>query len=89
VAGVFSALAISVAGGLMNPLGLTLVLESSLPAAAGGNAGLLWLRNYVPKDTLPVRSGDRVERSYTWIALAALLSLAFVFVLGPGVRLCR
>jgi hypothetical protein len=85
----FSALAISVVGGLMNPLGLRLVLESSVPAAAGGNAGLIWLRDYVPKDTQPVRKGGRVERSYRWIGLAALLSLAFVFVLGPGVTLCR
>jgi hypothetical protein len=85
----FSALAISVAGGLMNPLRLALVLVSSAPAAAGGNAGLIWMRYYVPKGTLPLRDGDRVERNYIWIGLAAVLSACFVFVLGPGVTLCR
>jgi hypothetical protein len=85
----FSALAISLAGGLMNPLGLTLVLESALPAAAGGNAGLLWLRHYVLKGTVPVRETEGVERSFAWIGLAAALSLAFIFVLGRGITLQR
>jgi hypothetical protein len=73
----------------LNRLGLQLVLESALPAAAGGNAGLIWLQYYVPKDTLPVRNEDRVDRSYTWIGLAAVLSRAFIFVLEPGVTLHR
>jgi hypothetical protein len=72
----------------MNPQRQTLVLESSVPAAAGGNAGLPRLRYSVPKDTPPVPSGDRSEWSDTWTGLAAVLSLAFVFVLGPGVALC-
>lgn len=85
----FSALALSIAGGLANPLGLTLVLESALPAAAGGNAGLLWLRHYVPKGTVPIRDRNAVSRSHTWIAVAIALSLAFVFVLGRGITLHR
>jgi hypothetical protein len=85
----FSALATSLAGGFMNPRGLELVLESALPAAAGGNAGLIWLRYYVPNGTLPERNDDRIDRSYPWIGLAAVQSLAFIFVLGPGVTLRR
>lgn len=85
----FSALMISLAGGFMNPLGLTLVLESAAPAAAGGNAGLLWLRYYVPRAAVPGREAEGVGRSFAWISAAVVLSLAFIFVLGRGITLHR
>ncbi|MGH9686171.1 MAG: hypothetical protein ACRD5K_03655 [Candidatus Acidiferrales bacterium] len=85
----FAALALSFAGGLMNPLGIKLVLEAALPAAAGGNCGLLWLRHYVPKGAVPLRESDAVGRSYAWVAVGAVLSLAFIFVLGRGIALHR
>jgi hypothetical protein len=81
----FSALVLSIAAGLMNPLGIKVVLESAVAAAAGGNAGLLWLRYYVPKNTEPERSGEAVPRSYAWIAAAVILVLPYVFVLGRGI----
>lgn len=85
----FAALFLSTAGGFMNPLGITLVLESALPASAGGNCGLLWLRNHVPKGAVPVSAEEGVERSYAWIAAGVVLSLAFIFVLGRGITLHR
>ncbi|MGH9718330.1 MAG: hypothetical protein ACRD4R_16605 [Candidatus Acidiferrales bacterium] len=85
----FAALALSAAGGFMNPLGIALVLESALPAAAGGNSGLLWLRYYVPKGAVPLRGSDGVGRSYAWIATGVVLALAFIFVLGRGITLHR
>ncbi|MGA9884115.1 MAG: hypothetical protein WBQ34_10380 [Candidatus Acidiferrales bacterium] len=85
----FAALALSFAGGLMNPLGIKLVFESALPAAAGGNCGQLWLLYYVPTGTVPLSEPDGVGRSYAWIAAAAMLSLAFVFVLGRGIAVHR
>jgi len=85
----FSAIVLSVAGALMNPLGFKLVLESALPAAAGANCAFLWLRYYIPRGTLPVRDSDSISRGYAWIAMAAVLSLVFVFVLGRGITLNR
>ncbi len=85
----FSALVLSVAAGLMNPLGIKVVLESAVAASAGGNAGLLWLRYYVPKGTAPERSGDGVARSYAWIAAAAVILVPYIFVLGRGITLHR
>ena len=85
----FSSVALSVGAGLMNPLGIIVVLESAVAAAAGGNSGLLWMLNYVPKGALPARTEEGVGRSYGWIGAAAVLSLAFIFVLGPGVELHR
>lgn len=85
----FSALALSVAAGLMNPLGVKVVLESAVAASAGGNAGLLWLRYYVPKGTAPLRAEESVRRSYGWIATAAVLAVPYIFLLGRGITLHR
>ena len=85
----FSAVLLLSAGGLLNPLGLQLIWQSALPASAGADSGLLWLRYYIPKGTVPQRSSDEIERSYAWIVAAAVLSLAFIFVLGRGITLHR
>lgn len=85
----FACVALLSAGGLLNPLGLQLVWQSALPAAAGGHSGLLWLIYYIPRATVPERSSDPVERSYVWITCAVALSLIFILVLGRGITLHR
>jgi len=75
------------AGGLLNPLGIQLVWQSALPGTAGADSGLLWLRYYIPRGTVPERASDGISRSYGWIAVAVVLSLVFVFVLGRGITL--
>lgn len=85
----FAAIAISVAGGLFNPVGILLVWESALPATAGANSGLLWLQNYIPASTMPERPLQSINRSYPWIASAIVCSLAFVLILGRGIPLHR
>lgn len=81
----FSGVLLSVAGGLMNPIGIQLVWQSALPGAAGADSGLLWLRYYIPKGTVPERRSDGIDRNYPWI----IASLVFVFVLGRGISLHR
>jgi len=85
----FSAILLVCVAGLLNPIGLQLVWQSALPATAGAKSGLLWLRYYIPKLTVPERRADGIERSYAWIMAAAALSLVFVFVLGHGIVLHR
>ncbi len=75
------------AGGFMNPIGMQLMWQSALPASAGGHSGLLWLKHYISKPTIPERSSDGIGRNYVWIAVALALSLVFIFVLGRGVTL--
>jgi hypothetical protein len=77
------------AGGLLNPLGMQLVWQSALPGTAGADSGLLWLRYYIPKGTIPERGSERISRSYAWIAVAVALSLVYIFVLGRGITLHR
>ena len=84
-----SAVFLVCAAGVLNPIGMQPVWQSALPATAGAQSGLLWLRYYIPKATAPERRSDSIERSYTWIGLAVASSLAYVFVSGRGIVLHR
>ena len=83
----FSTLILLCTAGLLNPIGIQLVWQSALPAAAGAKSGLLWLRYYILKGTVPRRRPDGIARSYVWITVAVALSVLFVFVLGRGIVL--
>jgi hypothetical protein len=83
----FSAIVIIGLAGLMNPISVSLVWQSALPATAGGHSGLLWFRYYIPKKTTPATSPDFIGRSYAWIGVAAASALLFVLVLGHGMTL--
>jgi hypothetical protein len=85
----FASILLLSAGGLVNPLGMQLVWQSALPAAAGGHSGLLWLIYYIPKSTVPEHASDPINRSYFWIAVAVALALVFILVLGRGITLHR
>jgi hypothetical protein len=83
----FSAVLLICAGGLLNPLGIQLVWQSALPGTAGADSGLLWLRHYIRRGTIPELGSEGIGRSYRWIAAAVALSLVFVLVLGRGITL--
>ena len=85
----FSAVVLLSVAGLLNPIGIQLMWQSALPAAAGAHSGLLWLMYYIPKGTVPQRGSDGIGRSYAWIVVAAGLSLVFIFVLGRGITVHR
>jgi len=77
------------ASGLFNPIGMSLLWQSALPATAGGHSGLLWMKYYIPKGTAPERPSDAISRNYVWVAVAAALAVPFIFVLGRGIALHR
>jgi hypothetical protein len=85
----FSGILLSSVAGLLNPLGIQLLWQSALPATAGGQSGLLWLRYYTPRGTLPKRMAENLERSYVWIGTAAVLAFVYIVVLGRGITLHR
>jgi hypothetical protein len=82
-----SAILLASVAGLLSPLGIQLLWQSALPATAGGQSGLLWLQYYIPRQTEPKRSPGQLARSYVWIGVAAVMGVAYVVVLGRGVRL--
>ena len=82
-----TAILLSSAAGLLNPLGIQLLWESALPATAGGQSGLFWLQYYIPRHTEPMRSPGKLTRNYVWIGVAAVVGVAYVVVLGRGITL--
>ncbi|HVH71477.1 MAG TPA: hypothetical protein VNB49_10255 [Candidatus Dormibacteraeota bacterium] len=80
-----SSILLASASGLLNPIGMQLLWQSALPATAGGHSGLLWLKYYIRKGTVPERSSDLIGRNYAWIVAAALLAMVFILVLGHGI----
>jgi hypothetical protein len=85
----FSAVVLLSVAGLLNPIGIQLMWQSALPAAAGAHSGLLWLMYYIPRGTVPERGSEGIGRNYACIVVGVGLSLAFIFVLGRGITLHR
>jgi hypothetical protein len=77
----------SCAAGAFDPLGLKLFLVSTLPAAFGGNSGMLWLDTLMPRtqpaDPLVVR------RQPLWWIAAAVFAAVFIGTVGRGINLAR
>jgi hypothetical protein len=75
------------AAGLFDPLGLKLLLVSTIPAALGGPSGLLWLDSLMPRT--PVQHELVVKRQPAWWVVAAIFAIAYVVVLGRGLKLAH
>jgi hypothetical protein len=75
-----------VVAGLLNPLGMKIVLISAVAAAFGGTSLLAW---YPPIPRPPAATTPEtplgIGRSTGWLVAAAVVLLVFVIVLGPGI----
>lgn len=78
---------LSVAAGLLDPGGLVLVLISGIAASLGGTSALAWGPQLLhdPQLGMPTDTQLRVTRDVRWIVVAALVAIAFVLALGPGI----
>jgi hypothetical protein len=68
--------------GLLNPLGMQLLWQSALPATAGGQNGLLWLRYHIPRGTEPKRTSEHLTRNMVWIGVASVSACLYIVILG-------
>jgi hypothetical protein len=78
-AGVFSSLA-----GALDPLGIKLLLVSTIPAAFGGSSGLMWADSM-----MPAPGGEpplTISRQPGWWVAAVILGGAYVWFLGRGIE---
>jgi hypothetical protein len=78
--------------GALNPQGWILVALSAAASTFGGTSGLLWTIDWLNRGWIPTGSESEpmpIRRSWLWVAAAGVLALAFIFVLGPGLRLSR
>jgi hypothetical protein len=80
-AGIFSSIA-----GLFDPLGIRLLIVSTVPAAFGGSSGLLWADSLVPRRP-PRASPLVVHRQLAWLIAAIVIGGAYIGIVGPGIHL--
>ncbi len=76
-------------GGLLNPLGWFYVIASALPSTLGANAGLLSLPGMIRGSSRSEDQVGNIERGPAWIAMGAVASVLFVFILGRGITWSR
>ncbi|HEX8917248.1 MAG TPA: hypothetical protein VF898_01990, partial [Chloroflexota bacterium] len=71
----FSGAVVSLLIGLLNPLGIVLLLSSAVAASLGGTSGLLWMMQLLNRKREDATPPFQLARSWTWIT-AGLLGLA-------------
>lgn len=76
-----------IAIGLLNSVGLMIVLISSAASSLRGTSGFLWMMQLLgPKQTASANA-LAFQRKWGWIILGAVVTAVYAFVLGPTVRL--
>jgi hypothetical protein len=81
----YAACLFSCAAGALDPLGLRLFLVSTAPAAFGGSSGLMWADSLLPRGPAKERT-LLVNRQPAWWIAGAVLGLAYILILGPGIE---
>jgi hypothetical protein len=78
-AGIFSC-----GAGALDPLGVKLLLVSTIPAAFGGSSGLMWADSLLPRTT----TGRTllVRREIAWWITAVLFGSSYIAVIGRGIQ---
>lgn len=76
--------------GALNPRGMILILISAAASTFGGTSGLMWdtqlLRNETTIPYGPPAEPMPIARSWTLIAAACVIAIAFIAILGPSIR---
>jgi hypothetical protein len=80
----YAACIFNCAAGALDPLGWRVFFLSTVPAAFGGLSGLMWGDSRLPKE----RAARElvVERQPAWWVAATVIGIAYIVVLGRGVR---
>jgi hypothetical protein len=85
----FTGAALSLIAGAFNPQAKALILISGVAASLGGASGLAWgpqlLRDphWLASSTAPAA----IPRHWGWIVVGLLFAVAFVVVIGPGLKM--
>jgi hypothetical protein len=70
--------------GAFDPLGIRLLLISTIPAVFGGSSGMLWLDGFLPR---PLTANPLVVgESRAWWVFAAVFGVAYILILGRGIE---
>ena len=74
---------IAIPVGILNPLGLYVLLASAVASSFGGASGLLWCGRFIGDDDAVTLS---VGRNWLWVAAGVAMLAAYALVLGPTVQ---
>ena len=74
----------SCAAGVLDPLGLKLLLVSTIPAAFGGSSGLLWADELMPRAA--PEQPLVVHRAPAWWIAAVVVGICYIVFLGRGIQ---
>jgi hypothetical protein len=88
LASYFTAGILSCVAGALNPVGPLLILVSAAASSFGGHSGLAWMWTLLQGPRIPsseLQLGE-IERGRGWMVAAAILAVAFIAGLGPGVK---
>ncbi len=80
----YAACVFSCAAGALDPLGIKLLLMSTIPAAFGGSSGLMWADSLMPGTKL-----ERmlvIRRAPLWWIAAIVLGGCYILIVGRGIR---
>ncbi|MGH9685361.1 MAG: hypothetical protein ACRD4S_17340 [Candidatus Acidiferrales bacterium] len=79
---------LSCIAGLFNPVGMILIAISAAAASFGGTSGFLWMGLLLRGRQIPPGDFEMppLTRSRGWIVVGALVAVAFIAVLGPGLK---
>lgn len=70
--------------GAFDPMGIRLLLISTIPAAFGGSSGMLWLDDFLPRPLPAVPL--IIERRRAWWIFATIFGVAYILVVGRGIE---
>lgn len=79
----YAACAADCLAGAFDPLGIKLLLLSTIPAAFGGLSGFMWADSLMPRTTSAKTLV--VTRQPAWWIAAVIIGIPFVVVLGRGI----
>ena len=71
--------------GLLNPIGLFVLLASAVASSFGGPSGLLWAPSYI-RPGAAAAAPYRLARNWAWITAGAVAVIAEGLILGPSLR---
>jgi hypothetical protein len=79
---------LSCVAGLFNPVGMILIAISAAASSFGGASGLVWMGEWLKGPRIPISTFQMppLTRSRAWIVSAAFLALAFIAILGSGLK---
>lgn len=69
--------------GLLNPIGIEIVVGSALAATAGGTSGLLWMMRRFNPERSTARAPLAIPRDWHWIVAALIFVVYYAAIFGP------